>query len=275
MESTIRRLHQWCDKQPFNVSWHIKNLQTGEDFSRQGDVAVSSASVRKIAILMAALHAVHEHKVTLDHAITIQKKFQQNRSGPIRFLKPGFTITFKDALTLMIIVSDCTCTGHVVELLGVKSINDYSKSIGLKHTKIMRGCPPLGKESLAKYRDTTSPDDMANLLAMILAGSTSRQAAAKLGCTPKLCSLALEILGNQEFNTRLPFLLPSNAKVAHKTGTRKGITNDAGIVYTNETPLFIIAVFTKSNNLSPTQRSAANLAIATLCRRYYDSLTKA
>lgn len=274
MSKIINQLNRFCDKQPFKVGWHIKNLETGEEFNRNGGNVFSSASVRKIAILMAALNAVNENKVSLDKKITIQKKFQRNHSGPVRFLKPGFTITFKDALILMIVVSDCTCAGYIVNILGVNKINSYCKSIGLKKTKIIRGFPPLGKESLLKYRDLTTPDDMTNLLNLILNGAKTKQDAIKLGCTTRLCKLALEILNNQELNTRLPFLLPNKTKVAHKTGTRRGINNDAGIVYFEEKPLFIISVFTQSNNNTRVQKSEVNLFIAKLCRLYFDSLVK-
>ncbi len=202
------------------------------------------------------------------------RKFQKNNSGPIRLLRPGFTITLKDALILMIIVSDCTCTGHIVDLIGVNRINYYCKSIGLVNTKIKKGFPPLGKESLHKYMDITSPKDIANLLKLILKGSKKIRDARKIGCTPKLCKLALNILNKQELNTRLPLLLPDKAKAAHKTGTRKGVTNDAGIIYFKNKPLFIITVFTKNKINSPTQRSSINLFTAKLCKYCFNSFLK-
>ena len=146
-------MNKFCDKQPFEVSWYLKNIKTGEITNRNGDSIVSSASVRKIAILMAALKAVYDGKVSLNKPVTIKKKYQKNHSGCLRFLKPGFTITFQDALTLMIIISDNTCTGHIVDILGINYINEYNKSIGLKNTKIIRGFPPIG---LVKTLDAPS-----------------------------------------------------------------------------------------------------------------------
>ena len=63
-----------------------------------GDVPVPSASTRKISIMMAALKAVHDGKLSLDQKVTIEAKYQDNDSGTFQHLTPGFWITFRDAL---------------------------------------------------------------------------------------------------------------------------------------------------------------------------------
>jgi hypothetical protein len=46
----------------------------------------------------------------------------------------------------------------------------------------------------AERTNATTPADVGLLLELILAGSRDADAAAKLGCTPALCRLALDIL---------------------------------------------------------------------------------
>ena len=75
---------------------------------------------------------------------------KKNQSGVLRYLDAEFSLSFKDCLTLMIIVSDNACTGNVVKILGVQYINAYARSIGLKKTRVIRGFPPIGKEHLKK-----------------------------------------------------------------------------------------------------------------------------
>ena len=57
----------------------------------------------------------------------------------------------------------------------------------------------------------------------------------------------MDILLWQRLTSRLPNQLPTEAKVAHKTGT--GVlgrnNNDAGIVFQGDTPLFILTVYTE------------------------------
>jgi beta-lactamase class A len=71
--------------------------------------------------------------------------------------------------------------------------------------------------------------------------------ATKLGVTTDLCKLALDILLWQRLSSRLPNLLPTEARVAHKTGT--GVqgrnNNDAGIIFQGETPLYVLTVYTE------------------------------
>ena len=72
----ITDLNKLCDELPFHTGWYLKDLRTGDTAHRNGHVVVPSASTRKIAIMMAALKAVHEGKLTLDQPVTIQAKYQ-------------------------------------------------------------------------------------------------------------------------------------------------------------------------------------------------------
>lgn len=114
MEKLVRRLNDLCDPLPFHTGWYLRDLRTGETGERHGRVVVPSASTRKISIMMAALQAVHAGRLALDQPVTILAKYQDNDSGVLQHLSPGCTISFRDALVLMIIVSDNTCTGTVV-----------------------------------------------------------------------------------------------------------------------------------------------------------------
>src|ERR671927_1356029 len=100
-------------------------MKSGATANRAGDVPVPSASTRKISIMMAALAAVHAGKLALDQQVTIESRYQDNDSGTFQHLTPGFQITLRDALVMMIIVSDNTCTGLVVDLLGLGPLQHY------------------------------------------------------------------------------------------------------------------------------------------------------
>ncbi len=66
LETLVTDLNKLCDEQPFHTGWYLKDLRPGETAHRHGHVVVPSASTRKIAIMMAALKAVHEGKLALD-----------------------------------------------------------------------------------------------------------------------------------------------------------------------------------------------------------------
>jgi beta-lactamase class A len=246
MKELTGRLNALCDAVPFQTSWYLKDLATGERADRLGDVPVPSASTRKISILMAALKAVHDGKLALDQKVTVDARYQDNDSGTFQHLTPGFWITFRDALVMMIIVSDNTCTGLVVDLVGLSELQRYCDSVGLTRTIHRFGIPPrLGPDHSLDQVTTTTPNDQGVLLELILRGADDPAIATRLGVTPALCRLALDILSWQKLKSRLPSQLPLGTKIAHKTGTGSRGYMDAGIVYKDDRPLFILTAYTE------------------------------
>jgi beta-lactamase class A len=278
MQTLAQDLNKLCDEQPFHTGWYFKNLRTGDTLQRHGDTVVPSASTRKISIMMAALKAVHEGKLALAQPVVMEAKYQNNDSGCFQHLQPGFTIQLRDALVMMIIVSDNTCTGTVVDLVGLQPINDLCQSLGMTGTTHRYGIPPAGMAGYlpAEQTNATTPADVGRLLEIILQGSHDAQTAARLGCTPELCQLALDILSWQRLRNRLPSRLPRRVKVAHKTGTTAKNYHDAGIIYAGDDPAFILSAYTDGvpdelPNGDPGHTTAHDL-IGRLCRTCYDAL---
>ncbi|CAA9267020.1 MAG: Beta-lactamase [uncultured Chloroflexi bacterium] len=287
------QLNALCDAHPFHTGWCLKDLRTGATADRHGHTVVPSASTRKIAILMAALKAVHEGTLSLEQPVAITAEYQVSNSGVFQHFRPGFTIALHDVLVMMIVVSDNACTGTIADMLGLDAINALCRSIGMAGTThretIPRSTlrvqpapaagqeqPPTGVPSGGSRLNETTPADVGLLLDLMLRGSGDPAAAAQLGCTPELCRLALDILSWQKLNTRLPLLLPVGAKVAHKTGTGGHCYNDAGIVYRNGGPRFILTVYT---NKVPKQlpdgssaSGATSLLIGRLARACWDAM---
>ena len=245
MRDLAQRLNDLCDALPFQTSWYLKDLTTGATSDRRGDVPVPSASTRKISIMMAALAAVHAGKLSLDQKVTVEAKYQDNDSGTFQHLTPGFWITFRDALVMMLIVSDNTSTGMVVDQVGLEAVQRYCESLGMKGTIHRFGIPPrLGADHTLDQVTSTTPNDQGLLLELILRGTSDGAVAARLGCTTELVQLGLDILTWQKLKTRLPSLLPAGTKIAHKTGTGSRGYMDAGIIWKNDRPQCILTAYT-------------------------------
>jgi len=279
MKELAARLDALCDALPFQTSWYLKDLGSGARADRRGDVPVPSASTRKISIMMAALKAVHDGKLALDQKVTIDSRYQDNDSGTFQHLTPGFWITFRDALVMMIIVSDNTATGLVVDLVGLGEIQRFCESIGMTGTIHRFGIPPrLGPDHALEQVTSTTPNDQGLLLELILRGTRDAAVAARLGVTPDLCRLGLDILSWQKLKARLPSQLPLGTKIAHKTGTGSRGFMDAGIIFKGERPLFILTAYTEHvpetlPNGVP-GFTAANTLIGSLARACWDALAK-
>jgi beta-lactamase class A len=277
MRELAARLDALCDALPFQTSWYLKDLASGDRADRQGDVPVPSASTRKISIMMAALKAVHDGKLALDQKVVIDAKYQDNDSGTFQHLTPGFWITFRDALVMMIIVSDNTCTGQVVDLVGLGEIQRFCESVGMSRTVHRFGIPPrLGPDHALDQVTSTTPNDQGVLLELILRGTTDAAVAARMGVTPALCRLGLDILSWQKLKARLPSQLPLGTKIAHKTGTGSRGFMDAGIVWKGDRPLFILTAYTDRVPAALPDGTpgftAANTLIGRMARVAYDAL---
>src|SRR5206468_4591855 len=120
-----------------------------------------------------------------------------------------FSISLRDAMVMMIIVSDNTCTGHVVDLVGLSNVQRYTESVGLTGTVHRYGIPPKAAPDSSLDRvTTTTANDQGLLLELILKGTEDLEMAARLECTTALCRLGLDIHSCQKIKTRLPSLLP-------------------------------------------------------------------
>ncbi len=279
MNALVERMNALCDALPFQTSWYLHDLVRGERADRLGDTPVPSASTRKISILMAALKAVHDGKLALDQKVTIDSRYQDNDSGTFQHLTPGFAITFRDALVMMIIVSDNTCTGTVVDLVGLGEIQRFCESAGMTRTVHRFGIPPrLPADHRLEQVTSTTPRDQGLLLDLMVQGAEDPAVAARLGSTPALCRLGLDILSWQKLKARLPSLLPLGTKVAHKTGTGSRGYMDAGIVYKEGRPLFIFTAYTDGVPAALPDGmpgfAAANQVIGRMARLAWDELAR-
>ncbi|NKC30765.1 serine hydrolase [Falsiroseomonas selenitidurans] len=247
MQDLATTLKAIGDSYPFTTRWHVKDLRRGAEAHHEGDVRAPSASVRKTSILMAALAAVQAGKLTLDEKVEMEARLQKDvASGTWRYMTPGCVIPFRDVLVNMIITSDNVCTQAVLERLGPETMDPYCHSIGMTGTNHRGLIPPLGIgwDHPAEAVATTTQSDQVLLLDLILRGSEDTEVAKRLGCTPDLCRLALDILSWQILRNVIPSLLPWGTKVAHKTGRGRRGRMDAGIVYDEGRPLFILSAAT-------------------------------
>ena len=246
MQELIARMNAVCDAQPFTTSWYVKDLVTGQEADRDGDMVLPSASTRKTSILMHALSRVHEGVLKLDEPCTIEARLQEGvDSGTYQYMTPGCVIPLRDAFVNMIITSDNVCTQLVLERLDRDALNAWCSRIGMKGTTHRVNFPPAGLtwdhpiEAVA----STTAHDQGILLDKMLKGAADAGAAAELGASMELCRLGLDILSWQRLRNLIPSMLPGKTKVAHKTGRGPRGRMDAGVVYRGNSPRFIISVF--------------------------------
>ncbi|MFK4259601.1 serine hydrolase [Agrobacterium tumefaciens] len=277
LEAQLQALSQ---DRGFDVYWHVRLAASGEELTRNGAAILPSASVRKISVMMMALHAAAEGRIDLDQPVVIEKELQEGiLSGVCQYMTPGLTFPMRDAILQMIITSDNICTYEVMKGLEIPEFTDYCQRIGMSNTIHRTRLPPVGlppEHELDQVTTTTAADQVL-LLGLILAGANGDPAAAeRLGVNAENCAMALRFLTWQRYRSMIPGHLPTLAVVANKTGWGQRGWMDAGIVFRDNAPLFIMSVTT--DNVPRTMpdglpgRVASTRLIADLSRACWDAL---
>ncbi|MCS6859884.1 MAG: class A beta-lactamase-related serine hydrolase [Abditibacteriales bacterium] len=246
----------------------FKNLKTGEDWAIRGDEVFPAASVIKVAVMVEAFAQVEEGKLRLSDSITLTDADKVPGAGVLQFLDAGLKLTLRDALALMIMLSDNTATNLVLDKIGLPATARRMEMLHFPHTKIhskvFRRETSIFPERSQKYGlGSTTPNEMARLLEMIANGvCVSKEASRQM----------LDILKRCEDDTMIKRFLPPPVTVAHKTGAVDASRLDAGIVYSPKAD-YILCVFT-TNNADKSWRidNEAQVLIANISRAVYEHI---
>lgn len=154
-----------------NVYLYAKNLDTGAVYDFGGDEPVRTASTIKVAVMVEAFARVAEGKAKWSDELVLSKAARYAGSGVLNELTDGLRLTLRDAVTLMMEVSDNTATNMVLDHLSTDAVNVRMESMGFRQTRIMRrvGGGGVSKEGQVEANKRfglgrTTPREMAQLL---------------------------------------------------------------------------------------------------------------
>src|SRR6267142_6754058 len=168
------------------VSLFAKNLDTGKTYDLGGDDRVPTASTIKIAILVEAFARVNEGKAKWTDELVLTKEKKVGGSGILAEFGDGLHLTFRDAVNLMMIMSDNTATNLVIDVLTEDAVNARMESLGFKETRLMRRVFGGGESQEGKKEENkrfglgrTTPHEMVMLLEKLERGEVISPAVSK------------------------------------------------------------------------------------------------
>jgi beta-lactamase class A len=274
------------------VSLYAKDLATGQTVTLDADQPVPTASVIKLTVLYTALQQIRSGRVHFDDKLTLRHQDQVPGSGVLLFLDTPLTLTLKDALTLMIAVSDNTATNLVIDHLGLKAIDDTiiappPTGLGLHNTWLYKKVyqPAEGPEPADQPQfglGKTTAREMASVMERFVTCSLGPRPtpAAGAGSIPPdqdLCNAAMHMLKVQQDREMIPRDLEAidtsekDSAIADKIGTLDHVRNDVGAIYTKHGTI-IISAFTHDNaDTSWTPDNQAELLIAKMAKTIVDT----
>ncbi len=263
---------------------YAEDLTTGRTVSLGADTPVQTASVIKLTVLYEALQQIREGRTHFEDKVTLNHDDQVSGSGILPLFDTPQVLTFKDALTLMVVLSDNTATNLSIDHLGLKNVDDRIVSLGLKNTWLYKkvykpAAGPMPADQQVFGLGKTTAREMASVMKRFVTcdlnppGSPTEANPADHA----LCDAALHMLRNQFYRNSIPRYLETldtsegESSIANKTGALDAVRNDVGVVYTKHGPI-VISEFTYGNeDQSWTPDNPAEVLMAKVAKEIVDA----
>lgn len=213
------------------VSLFAKNLDTGETYALNPDERVRTASTIKIAVMIEAFARVNEGKIKWTDEVVLTKEKKVGGSGILNELSDNLHLTFRDAVNLMMILSDNTATNLVLDVLTTDAVNARMESLGFKNIKIMRKVFAGGESVAGKDPENkkyglgmATPREMVLVMEKLERGEIINPAASK-----EMLDLMKREQGRNAIGRSL-----SDTPVASKYGALDRLRSAVAILYTKK-----------------------------------------
>jgi beta-lactamase class A len=218
------------------------DLDTGETLSVKGSTPFPMASTVKVAIAALYLSQVDHGMRSLDDKIN---------GVPVRTL-----------MSRMLIHSD----NHAADILfkadgGPTAVHNWLRDNGVEGVRVDRTIAQLlaAHRDLWDRRDSSTPVAMVDLLKRIYKGEL-----VSVESRNYLLGLMAQCATGRN---RMKWLLPAGTRVAHKTGTLDGLSDDVGFITMPNGHHVAVAIFARGGSDRPR-------TIAQAARTIYDGFTR-
>jgi beta-lactamase class A len=210
------------------VHIYAKNLDTGATYSLRGDDRVRTASTIKLPIMVTVFAQVTAGTLRWDQEVVLTKEKKAGGSGVLGELADGTRLTLRDAVHLMIVVSDNTATNLVLDLVTADAVNAQMDALGFKNTRSLR---KVGGGGPSKANDdpvnklfglgVTTPHEMVTLLERLERGEI---------VSPDASREMVDILKREQYSEGIGRTL-YDIPIASKSGALDRLRSDVAIVY--------------------------------------------
>lgn len=240
LEKLIKEIQAFMNTTGGTWGIYLEDLDKNETWSWNENEVFYAASIIKVPIMAAVFSAFDEGLFKLSDTIVLKRE-DLVEGGVLQHLTPGIRLTIYDYLTLMIIQSDNTATNVLIDLVGVKKIQEMIAEIGMKNSCFYNKLNTVPVKT--NGRNMITARDMAVLLKKLTSGMIISQYA---------CEQMIDIMKKQQFRDCLPYKFPETEsniigtkqewEFANKTGWVTGIRHDIGVLYVGRRTMNIVVL---------------------------------
>jgi beta-lactamase class A len=262
-------ISQFKDK---TISAAVYDLQTGNEILISPDVLMHPASTMKVPVMMEVFRQAHAGLLSLDEWLKIFNSFKSVVDGSdfaleeaddselTLYKRIGETETIRELNRLMIVRSSNLATNLLMGRVGASRVDAFIKELGIADMTVIRGLEDK-KAYRLNINNSASARSSTHMLRLIAEGKVVSKEA---------CDEMVEVMLGQEFNESIPALLPSNVKVAHKTGWTGDHFHDIGIVFPPKRKPYAISLFT--HGFPENDESQAHNCMAQISKIIYEGI---
>lgn len=243
--SEVARIHEESSAKAIALAYYDYASETG--LGIHAERWFHAASTIKVPILVALFGAIEQGRFTLEDRLHVRNRFLSVVDG-----EPFSVTTARDANSAvhrcigrtmklsqlaehMITTSSNLATNLLLDLVGIDEANQIMKDLGIEGIELHRGVEDEKAFEEGIYNKVT-----ANGLLKVF-----RLIEDRALFSDEASQQMLDILHKQEFNSFIPAGLPSDAKVAHKTGEISTIAHDAGLVFLKGRKPYAVVILTE------------------------------
>jgi beta-lactamase class A len=211
------------------VSLFARNLDTGATFAFNADDRVRTASTIKVPVMVEAFARVAAGKAKWSDEVVLTDAKKVSGSGVLQELHEGLRLTLRDAVNLMMVVSDNTATNLVLDVLTTDAVNARLDSLGLKQIRVLRkvgsgGTSRAGEDPVLKPYGlgVATPREMVGLMEKLERGEV---------VSPEASKEMLAIMKREQQHAGIGRTL-NGVEMATKAGALDHLRSNVGIIYT-------------------------------------------
>ena len=219
------------------VALYARNLDTGREVGLESDRRVRTASTIKLPIACALAAEVAAGRARWDERLVIRAQDKVSGSGVLSEFTSGESVSLRDAMVLMIVVSDNTATNLILDRIGADTVNEFMASLGFEATRSMRKIRGDGTQ-LKPAEGWSREGDKAENKRFGIGSSTPREMVRLLDLLeqgkivdPATSRELLAVLERQQYKDGIG-RKTGELRVASKSGSLDALRSDVGIVYT-------------------------------------------
>lgn len=208
----------------------IRNSKTAESYFQQEHKKYAAGSLYKLWIMATAYQEIEAGRLSLDDELSeevsvLNEKFQISTEAA-ELSEGTVTFTVRDALRQMITISHNYAALLLSQRVRLSNVQKFLVDHNLKESFVVTN----------NHVPTTTANDMLFFFEKLYNGELNNRTYS---------DEMIELLKEQTINTKLPYYLPPDTIIAHKTGELDYVSHDAGIIYLpgNE---YVIAVLSES-----------------------------